>query len=67
MLQHFATAGFLRFTAGRQGTFFFKARSLHVKLLKQVLILTDMHTVHCTLVNKEKYKFHYVSYTAESH
>jgi len=67
MLQHLATAGFQRFTAGRQGTFFFKARPLHVKLLKQALILTDMHTVHYTLVNKEKYEFHYISYTAESH
>ena len=40
MLQHLTTAGFQRFTAGRQGTFFFKARPLHVKLLKQAQILT---------------------------
>lgn len=66
MLQQLATAGFQCFTAGRQGTFFFKARPLYVKLLKQTHILTDMHTVHCTLVNKKKYKFHYISYTAES-
>lgn len=67
MLQHLTTAGFQRFTAGRQGTFFFKARPLHIKLLTQAQILTDTHTVNCTLVNKQKYKFHYISYTAESH
>jgi hypothetical protein len=66
MLQHLATAGFQCFTAGRQRTFFFKARPLNIKLLKQTLILIDMHIVHCTLVSKEKCKFHYISYTAES-
>jgi hypothetical protein len=67
MQQHLATAGFQHFTAGRQGTFFFKARPLHVKLLQQAQILTGMHTVHCTNINKEKYKFHCISYAADPH
>jgi hypothetical protein len=63
MLQHLHIAGFQHCSAAGQQTFFFKARPLQVKLLKQAQFSTNMHDAHCTNVNKEKYRFHCISYT----
>jgi hypothetical protein len=49
VLQHLPITGIQSFTAARQGTFFFKARPLHIKLLEQTQIPTNMHTVHCKM------------------